>query len=172
MSVLDGDFLNYNIIKKYFRFRNNRNYNDYYFRDKEIDLSSWNGWIDEKIYEGDLNLNSVKIIKNDFNYIVSKSCKLLFDKIKFNNTKLIFIYFDILEIDKKSKFINNIKKFSFLKCFYVEEDCLLNNKQIIALLKNLLSLKLNVQIFIAFHEKLILSENEKKQIKVYLLIYL
>ena len=164
MSASHGDILNYDIIKKDFRYSNNRNYNDYYFRDKEIGLCSWDDRSDEKINEDDLNLNSIKIIKNDSNYIDVKSCMFLFDKIKNNNTTLELIYFDILEIDEKSKFISNIKKFLALKSFYVEEDCLLNNKQIIALLKNLLSLKKIVRIFFAFQKKLILSENEKKQI--------
>ena len=163
-SISDGDILNYNIIRKDFRYSNNRNYNDYYFRDKEIGISSWDDRSDEKINEDDLNLNAIKIIKDDDNYIDPKSCMFLFDKIKENNTQLELIYFDILEIGEKSKFINNIKKFSALKCFYVEEHCALNNRQIFALLKNLLSLKRIVRIFIAFQEKLILSENEKKQI--------
>ena len=164
MSVSHGDILNYNILKKDIRYSNNRNYNDYYFRDKEIGLSSWDYRSDEKITEDDLNLNTIKIVKNLNGYIDAKSCMFLFDKIKDNNTKLELIYFDILEINEKSKFIHNIKKLSALKCFYVEEDCLLNNKQLISLLKNLLILKRIVHIFIAFKEKLAFTENEKKQI--------
>ena len=164
MSASHGDILNYDILKKDIRYSNNKIYNDYYFIDKEIGLCSWDDRSDETITEDDLNLNTIKIVKNTDNEIDAKSCMFLFDKIKSNNTTLELIYFDVLEIDEKSKFINNIKKFSVLKCFYVEEDCLLNNKQIIVLLKNLLTLKKIVQIFIAFQKKLILSENEKKQI--------
>ena len=164
MSVSHGDILNYDILKKDIRYSNNRNYNDYYFRDKEIGLCSWDYRSDEKITEDDLNLNTIKIVKNTDGVIDAKSCMFLFDKIKDNNTKLELIYFDILEIGEKSKFIHNIKKLSALKCFYVEEDCSLNNKQLISLLKNLLILKRIVHIFIAFKEKLAFTENEKKQI--------
>ena len=91
----------------------------------------------------------------------------IFNKVKKNNTCLKAISLECLEIkdDKEAKnFIENMKIFKDLKFFYIKNDCILPNSQLINLLTILSKLKNLFEIEINFKNKLNLKKGEKETI--------
>lgn len=156
----------YKLIKTETRYCNEKNYNNYYFRNKRISLQGYGSKeCREKLYDEDINANCLKFTKNNkFDSYYNDIMNIL-NKFEPNNNTVETIYFDVLDKSVDSNFLDNIKKFVDLKSFIVDNNCLLTNKYLMQLFKNLSSLKNVLIIDIAFKKKINLTNDEKKELK-------
>ena len=156
----------YKLIKTETRYCNGINPNDYYFRNKKISLQGYGSkQCEEKLYDEDIDANSLKFTKNNqFDFYYSDIMNLL-NKFESNNNSVESIYFDVLDKSVDSDFLDNIKKFLALKSFIVDDNCLLSNKNLLQLFKILSGLKNLLIIDIAFKKKINLTNDEKKELK-------
>lgn len=74
------------------------------------------------------------------------------------------IKIDVLNIINDQKFIENLKNFTKLKCFYVTKDCKLEKNQIVEFMTNLYNLKSLWLIDIKFEKDLKLRKIDKSDI--------
>ena len=159
----DEDY-QFEITQKETRLCNKIKYNEYYFINRETIIGGYG--IDSSDEEIELdNINSIKITSMED--IEPSDYLSIFNKVKKNNTCLKAISLECLEIkdDKEAKnFIENITKFKDLKFFYIKNDCILPNSQLIKLLTILSKLKNLFEIEINFKNKLNLKKGEKEKI--------
>jgi hypothetical protein len=159
----DDDY-QFEINQKETRLCNQIKYNEYYFINRETKIGGYG--IDSSDEEIELdNINSIKITSMED--IEPSDYLSIFNKVKKNNTCLKAISLECLEIkdDKEAKtFIENMKKFKDLKFFYIKNDCILPNSQLIQLLTILSKLKNLFEIEINFKKKLNLKKDEKEKI--------
>ena len=159
----------YSFIQNEYRICEDPNYNNYYFKDKNITIE---GVGSEDFYieleDEDLNINSLTMVENIIKHKIingeGKDFLFLLNNFKNNNYILEAIYFDYLDIKNEPNFFDNIKKLKGLKSFEVGENCLLTNEEIIKLLLELSNLKYLFLIDISFTRNLKLSEKEKERI--------
>lgn len=155
----------YEIIQKETRLCNQIKYNDYYFINRETTIRGYGiDSDDQEEIELD-NVNSIKI--TSLEDIEPSEFLSIFNKVKKNNKCLEAISLECLEIndDKEATtFIENIKKFIGLKFFYIKNDCVVPNSQLIKLLTILSKLKNLYEIEINFKSKLSLKKGEKEKI--------
>ena len=144
---------------------NNRNYKDYFYKNKEMLVVGGKGeeYFIDGLNNDYLNINAFSIIKNN------NSMEFLYLLNEFENNNnletIIFDYLDIEEIEQESKFFDNLKKFKKLRIFANNKNfSSLNNEQLMTLLKCLSEFKYLLKIFIHFEEKLELDEKDKKLI--------
>ena len=90
-----------------------------------------------------------------------------FDVFQENENRLEIISIEDLNLDiiKLDSFLNNLKKFKNLKCFYITKECIFqDNKLFIALLTDLSKIKSLFLIEIVIKGELKLSKNDEKKI--------
>ena len=155
-----GDDCNFKYIEKENRYCNEFNYNDYYYKNKEITIDGSNF----QMFEEDYPLSDLNSIK--FNLEHSEESSLddfldFFDDFESNNKILETIQLNIIDIKDEMKVIENINKFTELKVFIIYKDCLLENEQLIKLMNNLSLLNSLFLIEISFRHKLNLTQNEE-----------
>ena len=184
-KFIKGDNHEYEIKEKEIRYCSDINYNNYYFNNRKISI--WD--VDERYGLGDIfkDLNKLKIksVEVDVHKIVSlqkikvgeddeysstleidsRNLLKLFKSVKSDNKLLEIISIGVLDAKCYPKFIDKIKYFLELKCFYVTDDCIMSNSQLMKLLDNLSSLKNLFEIQINSEKKLNLNKNEKDNIK-------
>ena len=188
-----GDEHDFEINNKEIRYCENINYNNYYFKNKKISLWEGDNDYNceeefssrtENIFK-DLNQfkiesgcveNHIIISPRDKRYecgndeyseelyFDSKHLLELFRQVKSDNNSLEIISIDVLNIKSYPKFIKKIKFFLALKCFYVNDNCIMSNDKLILLLNNLSTLKYLFEIKLNFEKKLKLNEEEKQKI--------
>ena len=139
------------------------NYNNYYFINKELYLSG------EKLENIELDYENLKSfnITSELNDDRQDSQELInyLENIQKDNNCLETISLDILDLDKKTNLLENLKKFTELKCFYVKNNCLFkDNKQLIKLLATLSNLKSLFSVEINIQAQLKLSKDDNKEI--------
>ena len=160
----DEDF-HFEIIQKETRLCNQTKYNEHYFINRETTIGGYG--IDSSNEEVDLdNINSIKI--TSLEDAEPSEFLSIFNKVKKNNNCLETIFLECLEIkdDKEAKnFTENMKKFKGLKFFYIKNDCILPNGELIKLLTILSKLKNLFEIEINFKNKMNLKKDEKEKIK-------
>ena len=164
---INGD-ISEEIIKE-IRYCNEINYDNYYFINNEAEISG-NNYKEENIdYE---KINCLKIVsKNEMN---SNELIDRLELFKENENRLETISIDDLDLDniKLDSFLNTLKKFHNLKCFYITNECLFqDNKLLISLLTGLSKIKTLFEIRIAKKGELKLSQNDKKKFLRYCLIH-
>ena len=132
----------YKIIQQEYRISKIKNYDNYFFIDKDMVLKkeSLGGTIDclfeEKLTKEDFQVNTFKIIDN---YSENTECKPIFLSLlkgfRDNNSKLETIEFDYLYLDMEEEqiFFENLKNFQKLRIFKINKSSLLKKKQLITL---------------------------------------
>ena len=132
----------YKIIQQEYRISKIKNYDNYFFIDKDMVLKkqSLGGTIDclfeEKLTKEDFQVNTFKIIDN---YSENTECKPIFLSLlkgfRDNNSKLETIEFDYLYLDLEEEqiFFENLKNFQKLRIFKINKSSLLKKKQLITL---------------------------------------
>ena len=167
-----GDDSNFHLIQKEYRICNNRNYEDYYFNNKDMSIAGdGSHFLDEVDFNSNdknLNINSFRILEKCENcsneeLVDGMEFLSLLKKIKDNNgLEMIYLYY--LDIKNQPNFFDIIKKLKNLKYFYVKNNCLLDNNQLIRLFNILSKLKHLLKIEIIYKNKLKLKEKEKEKI--------
>ena len=146
----------YELIQQEYRLCNNRNYNKYYFIDKDMIINK--GMCDEHddyLFKGnfsdkDLNVNSFRILDNDLDHDEYEMYFLsLLNQFKVNNN-LEILEFDYLDIYKQLNFIENLSKCKKLRVFRVNKNFLLNENKLVKILKCLSECKYLLLINISF----------------------
>ena len=139
------------------------NFNDYFFINKEFYLSGEKLENIEFDYENLKSFNITSKLNDDSQD--SQGLINYLENIKKNNNCLETISIDILDLDKKTNLIENLKKFTDLKCFYVKNNCLFKDtKQLIKLLTALSNLKFLFSIEINMKDQLKLNKDDNKKI--------
>lgn len=175
-----GDDGDYKIIQTEYRICENKNYNKYLFKNK--DMTILNGYDKEcfdreELTDEDYNIHSFRLLEEpeneeDEENIDEKNNKdggdmeflCLLDNIKKDNV-LEIIELDYLDIkEKQNSFFKNIKNLNKLKLFKINKNCLLSNALLITLLERLSKLKYLSSIVINFKQKLKLTKIEKGKI--------
>ena len=147
--------------KKETRYCNEINYDNYYFINNEVEICGDNIKIDDLDYE---TINSLTMI-NENN---SSELVRIFDFFNENENRLEIISIDDLDLNviKLELFLNNLKKFQKLKCFYITNECLFqDNNLFIILLTGLSKMKSLFLIEITINGELKLSKNDENKIK-------
>jgi len=158
-----GDDCNFHMIENENRYCNEFKYNDYYFKNNEISIEG----NDFRMFEEEFNLSEVNSLKFDLNYDEENSLDYFidfFDSFENNNKTLESIHLSVLDKNDEMKILKNINKFVELKVFIINEDCLLENDDLIKLMKNLSALNSLFLIEISFKRKLNLNQKEEKKI--------
>ena len=142
---------------------NIHNCNGEMFINKELYLSG------EKLENIELDYENLKSfnITSELNDDRQDSQELInyLENIQKDNNCLETISLDILDLDKKTNLLENLKKFTELKCFYVKNNCLFkDNKQLIKLLATLSNLKSLFSVEINIQAQLKLSKDDNKEI--------
>ena len=159
LGNINGD--NYKEIIKETRYCNEINYDNYYFINNEVEICGDNIKIDDLDYE---TINSLTMI-NENN---SSELVRIFDFFNENENRLEIISIDDLDLNviKLELFLNNLKKFQKLKCFYITNECLFqDNNLFIILLTGLSKIKSLFLIEITINGELKLSKNDENKIK-------
>ena len=145
------------------RYCNKIIYDNYYFIDNKVEVGG-----DGK-YEVDPDIDYEKV--NDFNivseYQYSYEVIKMFKNFKNNKNKIESISIGDLNLDeiKLDLFLNDLKKFQGLKCFYITKECSFqNNNHFIDLLNSLSTIKSLYLIEIVIKGELKLTKNEEKRI--------
>ena len=160
-----GDGSNFKFIQKNKRICNDRNYNNYFYINKEMIVEGWGKtFINDKLIEEDFNVNAFRMFDNNYNESIMEFLYLL-NEFK-NDNKLEMIEFDFLDIRREPKFFDNLTKFRKLRVFKNNKGLLLKNKQLIELLKCLSECEYLFLIDICF-EKTDLNLNEKEKKDIY-----
>ena len=147
------------IFNKQIRYCNNNNYDDYYFINNEAEIGG-NGSI-ERILDYKI-INSYSIIPK--NNIYSYELMQSLDKFEKNKNQLYILTIENVDLSFANSFLNNLKKFEKLKCFYITKDFKYkHNKQLIHLLTILSKIKTLFLIDITLQKKLKLNINEEKK---------
>ena len=180
-SNLDGDDGTYKIIQTEYRICDNKNYNQYLFKNKDMTILSGFGkecFDDEELTDEDYNIHSFLLLEEPENEDEENSdekynrdgCNIsmeflcLLDNIKKDNV-LEIIELDYLDIkEKQNSFFKNIKNLNKLKLFKINKNCLLRNALLITLLECLSKLKYLSSIVINFKQNLKLTKKEKGKI--------
>ena len=160
----DNSFI-YDWTDKNFRYCYTKRFNDFFFNNTELKM--------KHLY--DINENKNKNIWDDFYFREFNTVKILdkndiidFDLFFENNVlgdnmETIHLY----HLDQENNLFENIKKniknWSKLKCFIVDNDCDLINSRLIELLRELSSLKSLFLIDISFKKRLELNQKQKKE---------
>jgi len=132
----------YEIIQQEYRISRKKNYNNYFFIDKDMVLKKegYGGIVDclfeEKLTKEDFQVNTFKIIDNySENTECKKICLSLLKGFRDNNNKLETIEFDYLYLDRDEGkiFFEDLKNFKKLRIFKINKSCLLTKNQLITL---------------------------------------
>ena len=145
-----------------FRLCNDRNYNNYYYSNRAIDV--WGYGADDCIKDRVIfeDINTFKIYDKE-DYDTQTDFLALLDYFKPKNKKLKIIDLNCLEENDGHNLINNIKKFVGLNSLYINK-CAIKNEQLIKLFTNLSKLKLLASIEINFENELKLNKQEREKI--------
>ena len=143
------------------RYCNKIIYDNYYFIDNKVEVGG-----DGK-YEVDPNIDFEKV--NEFNIIseYKYSYEEMFKNFKNNKNKIESITIEDINLDtiKLDLFLNNLKKFQGLKCFYITKECSFENiNHFIDLLNSLSTIKSLYLIEIVIKGILKLNIKEGKRI--------
>ena len=148
--------IDYEIIQQEYRISKKKDYNDYFFIDKDMVLkkeSENHGVFIDEIFEEnltkkDFQVNTFKIIDNYFEYEVDIKSEMKFfssslNSFRDNNNKLETIEFDCLYLDmkKEKNFFENLQNFKKLRVFKINKSCFLTKKQLITLFNYLSQFK-------------------------------
>ena len=156
----DGEI--YEEIIKEIRYCNEINYDNYYFINNEGEIGGDNFRKENIDYE---KVNCLSIVSKYDTY--SYALISTFDVFQENENRLEIISIEDLNLDiiKLDSFLNNLKKFKNLKCFYITKECIFqDNKLFIALLTDLSKIKSLFLIEIVIKGELKLSKNDEKKI--------